>query len=98
MDSHPECVTLAGCTLRCCCPPVGSLVSHSYVFVASQAQQFAWLKRDYPRLFARVKKAVAAGRLVPVGGCVRLRAAVTASVARVPTAPSAIACLWQDLD
>jgi alpha-mannosidase len=38
-----------------------------YRFAFSQAQQVEWLKEDYPSLFAEVKKAVAAGRFVPVG-------------------------------
>ncbi|GAA3922579.1 alpha-mannosidase [Microbacterium invictum] len=39
-----------------------------FVFAASSAQQYAWLKEFYPDLFARVRDAVAAGRFVPVGG------------------------------
>ena len=39
-----------------------------FVFAASSAQQYAWLKESYPELFARVKAAVAAGNVVPVGG------------------------------
>ena len=39
-----------------------------FVFAASSAQQYAWLKDHYPQLFARVKRAVAAGNFVPVGG------------------------------
>lgn len=37
-------------------------------FVASSAQQYAWVEENYPELFARVKRAVAAGRIVPIGG------------------------------
>ena len=39
-----------------------------FVFAASSAQQYAWLKEDHPRLFARVAERVAEGRFVPAGG------------------------------
>jgi len=39
-----------------------------FVFAASSAQQYAWLKEYYPDLFERVRKNVAAGSFVPVGG------------------------------
>ena len=39
-----------------------------FVFAMSQAQQFAWIKEHRPEVWARVKKAVADGRFVPVGG------------------------------
>lgn len=39
-----------------------------FVFAASSAQQYAWLKGAYPELFERVKTKVAAGNFVPVGG------------------------------
>jgi alpha-mannosidase len=39
-----------------------------FVFAASSAQQYAWLKEYYPELFDRVRAAVAAGNFVPVGG------------------------------
>lgn len=39
-----------------------------FVFAASSAQQYAWLKASYPQLFDRVKEKVAAGNFVPVGG------------------------------
>lgn len=42
--------------------------TEEFVFAASSAQQYAWLKESYPELFARVKRHVAAGRFVPVGG------------------------------
>lgn len=32
-----------------------------YTFVASQAQQFAWLEKDYPLLFAEIQKKVRKG-------------------------------------
>ncbi|WP_298037977.1 glycoside hydrolase family 38 C-terminal domain-containing protein [uncultured Microbacterium sp.] len=41
---------------------------HDFVFAASSAQQYAWLKQAQPELFERVSGAVAAGRFVPVGG------------------------------
>jgi alpha-mannosidase len=39
-----------------------------FVFAASSAQQYAWLKEFYPELYARVREQVAAGSFVPVGG------------------------------
>lgn len=39
-----------------------------YVFTASQAVQFQWLKEDHPDLFKRIQKAVKQGRFVPIGG------------------------------
>ncbi|MFE0759620.1 alpha-mannosidase [Streptomyces smyrnaeus] len=39
-----------------------------FVFVMSQAQQFAWIKEHRPQVYAKVKKAVAEGRFVPAGG------------------------------
>ncbi|MGP3923827.1 alpha-mannosidase [Streptomyces sp. 8N616] len=39
-----------------------------FVFAMSQAQQFAWIKEHRPEVYAKVKKAVAAGRFVPAGG------------------------------
>ena len=39
-----------------------------FVFAASSAQQYAWIKQHYPELFARIVTAVHSGRFVPVGG------------------------------
>lgn len=39
-----------------------------FTFVASSAQQYAWIQQHYPELFERVRAAVVAGRFVPVGG------------------------------
>lgn len=39
-----------------------------FVFAASSAQQYAWVKRDYPELFERIRARVREGRFVPVGG------------------------------
>jgi alpha-mannosidase len=39
-----------------------------FVFAASSAQQYAWLKEDHPQLFERLRQRVAEGRFVPVGG------------------------------
>jgi alpha-mannosidase len=39
---------------------------HKFAF--SQAQQVHWLREDYPDLYSRVRKAVAAGSFLPVGG------------------------------
>ncbi|NJP92673.1 alpha-mannosidase [Nonomuraea sp. FMUSA5-5] len=39
-----------------------------FVFAMSQAQQWAWVKEHRPEVWAKVTKAVAAGRFVPAGG------------------------------
>ncbi|AGZ40910.1 putative alpha-mannosidase [Actinoplanes friuliensis DSM 7358] len=39
-----------------------------FVFAASSAQQFAWVKQFYPELFERIRERVHEGRFVPVGG------------------------------
>ncbi|WP_405486792.1 alpha-mannosidase [Streptomyces sp. NBC_00096] len=39
-----------------------------FVFAMSQAQQFDWIKTHRPELFERIKKKVADGQFVPVGG------------------------------
>ncbi|HEY9266776.1 MAG TPA: glycoside hydrolase family 38 C-terminal domain-containing protein [Microbacterium sp.] len=39
-----------------------------FVFAASSAQQYAWVKRSQPELFERIKERVTSGRFVPVGG------------------------------
>ena len=39
-----------------------------YIYGASQPQQFEWIKQDYPKLYSRVKEAVAAGRIEVQGG------------------------------
>ncbi|MFI9026477.1 alpha-mannosidase [Streptomyces sp. NPDC053560] len=39
-----------------------------FVFAMSQAQQLAWIKEHRPEVFARVKKKIASGQFVPVGG------------------------------
>lgn len=39
-----------------------------FVFAASSAQQYAWMKEHYPDLFERIRTRVAEGRFVPVGG------------------------------
>jgi len=38
-----------------------------YVFVCSQAQQYAWMKAYYPKIWDRIKKAVRRGQWEPVG-------------------------------
>ena len=38
------------------------------VFAFSQAQQHAWVRDNYPEVWEGLKKAVAAGNIVPVGG------------------------------
>lgn len=39
-----------------------------FTFSCSSAQQFQWVKTYYPSLFERIKKHVADGRFIPVGG------------------------------
>lgn len=39
-----------------------------FVFACSQAQQYAWVRENYPRVWERIKKAVADGQWAPVGG------------------------------
>jgi alpha-mannosidase len=39
-----------------------------FIFAASSAQQFAWVRDHQPQLFERVRKAVADGAIRPVGG------------------------------
>ncbi|MEU8887620.1 glycoside hydrolase family 38 C-terminal domain-containing protein [Streptomyces sp. NPDC048442] len=39
-----------------------------FVFAMSQAQQLAWIKEHRPEVFAKVKKKIADGQFVPVGG------------------------------
>ncbi|KAA0920549.1 alpha-mannosidase [Streptomyces apricus] len=39
-----------------------------FVFAATSAQQFAWVKQFYPELFERVRARVHEGRFIPVGG------------------------------
>ena len=39
-----------------------------HTFAASTAQQYTWLREEYPGLFERVKARVKEGRFVPVGG------------------------------
>lgn len=36
-------------------------------FVASQAQQFYWLEKDYPQLFKKIKGRVESGEFQPIG-------------------------------
>lgn len=38
------------------------------VFACSQAQQYEWVRAHYPKVWERIKKAVADGRWAPVGG------------------------------
>ncbi|PMD32478.1 glycoside hydrolase family 38 protein [Hyaloscypha variabilis F] len=38
-------------------------------FACSQAQQFKWLKEDYPYAWERVKSKIKSGQFHPIGGC-----------------------------
>ncbi|MFJ3492630.1 alpha-mannosidase [Streptomyces sp. NPDC086091] len=39
-----------------------------FVFACSQAQQYEWVRDEYPKVWARIEEAVARGQWVPVGG------------------------------
>ena len=39
-----------------------------FVFACSSAQQYAWVKEDQPELYERIRRRVAEGRFIPVGG------------------------------
>ena len=39
-----------------------------YRFALPQAGQLAWMKEDYPALYARIKEKVRSGQFIPVGG------------------------------
>ncbi|MER6738085.1 alpha-mannosidase [Streptomyces puniciscabiei] len=39
-----------------------------FVFACSQAQQYAWVRDTYPRVWERIKKSVEKGQWAPVGG------------------------------
>ncbi|MBZ9640436.1 glycoside hydrolase family 38 C-terminal domain-containing protein [Streptomyces sp. PSKA30] len=39
-----------------------------FVFACSQAQQYEWVRDNYPKVWERIKKAVADGSWAPVGG------------------------------
>ncbi|MFE3581662.1 alpha-mannosidase [Streptomyces vinaceus] len=48
---------------------VGLMDTHpEFVFAMSQAQQLEWIKTHRPELFERIKKKIADGQFVPVGG------------------------------
>jgi alpha-mannosidase len=38
-----------------------------YKFVCSQAQQFAWVEQNYPKLFERIREKVKSGQFLPLG-------------------------------
>ena len=40
----------------------------SFIFAASSAQQYSWMKMHYPELFERIRARALEGRFVPVGG------------------------------
>ncbi|XP_006817807.1 alpha-mannosidase 2C1-like [Saccoglossus kowalevskii] len=40
-----------------------------YIFTCSQAQQFEWLKDNYPELYKEIKTQVTSKKFIPVGGC-----------------------------
>ncbi|REF35059.1 alpha-mannosidase [Thermasporomyces composti] len=39
-----------------------------FKFAFSQAQQHAWMKEHHPKVWARLKEAVARGQIIPIGG------------------------------
>jgi alpha-mannosidase len=40
----------------------------NHKFVASSAQQYAWIKENYPSLFKRIQEQAKNGRFIPTGG------------------------------
>ncbi|KAI9591192.1 galactose mutarotase-like domain-containing protein [Syncephalis fuscata] len=38
-----------------------------YKFVCSQAQQFSWVEKNYPKLFERIREKVKSGQFLPLG-------------------------------
>jgi alpha-mannosidase len=38
------------------------------IFACSQAQQYVWIKEEYPELYQRIQRAVAKGQWIPAGG------------------------------
>jgi len=60
-------------TIRKCARTFSNVLSlmddnPDFVFACSSAQQFSWIKDNYPALFERIRLKVAAGQFVPVGG------------------------------
>ncbi|MCP4583643.1 MAG: alpha-mannosidase [candidate division Zixibacteria bacterium] len=60
-------------TIRKCARTFASQLSliekyPDYVFGASQPQHYAFIKKHYPDLYAKIRKAVKAGRIEPQGG------------------------------
>ncbi|MEU7003643.1 hypothetical protein [Nonomuraea sp. NPDC046570] len=60
-------------TIRKCARTFASAVTlmdehPEYRFACSSAQQLAWMKQHYPPLFERIRKKVATGQFIPVGG------------------------------
>lgn len=60
-------------TVRKCARTFSSAVAlmderEDFVFAASSAQQYAWIRDRYPELFERIRAKVASGQFVPVGG------------------------------
>ena len=39
-----------------------------YKFACSQAQQFEWVRENYPELFSQIQEAVKKGNFIPIGG------------------------------
>lgn len=44
------------------------MISHMTAPFTATAQQFEWVKHDYPGLFAEIQEFVKKGQFVPVGG------------------------------
>ena len=39
-----------------------------YTFICSQAQQYEWVKDNYPKLWDRIREKVTVGQFNPIGG------------------------------
>lgn len=42
----------------------------TYTFAASQAQQFEWVEKIYPKLFEKIKQKAKDGQFIPIGGTI----------------------------
>lgn len=54
-----------------------------YTFICSQAQQFEWVKDNYPKLWERIREKVSVGQFNPIGGVSNLKSEWCSSLALV---------------
>ena len=60
-------------TMRKCVRTFSTAVEYmedypEYIFACSQAQQYEWMKDQYPGLYAKIRRKVEEGRFIPTGG------------------------------